>query len=70
MRTATLFILIVVRNPFCTAATKVFHTYTAAKNYALELFEQSDSSWQDFQDWLVQNRPFTQVHIQEITMEL
>ena len=70
MMTTTLFILIVVRNPFCDAISKVFHSNTAAQKYALEMFGQEDSTWTQFQDWLVQHRPFTQVQIQQISMEL
>lgn len=70
MMTTTLFILIVVQNPFCDAISKVFHSQSAAEKYALDLFDQSDSTWSQFQDWLVQNKPFTQVQIQQISMEL
>jgi hypothetical protein len=70
MKTTTLFILIVVHNPFCDAISKVFHSQSAAEKHALDMFDQSDSTWSQFQDWLVQNRAFTQIQIQQISLEL
>ena len=70
MTSSIIYILIVVLNPFTEAETKVFHSFAAAVRYALQLFDQSELSWQQFQDWLIENRPFTQVQIQQFTMEL
>ena len=70
MRTATLFILIVIHKPDIEAVTKVFYNRRAAEKYAKDLFFRGDFTYNQLQDWLVENRPFTQVHIQEITMEL
>ncbi len=70
MTTQIIYILIVVLNPFCDAESKVFHSYAAAVRYAVQLFDQCDLTWSQFQDWLIQNRPFTQVQIQQFTMEL
>ena len=70
MTTQIIYILIVVLNPFCDAETKVFHSFAAAVRYALQLFDLSDLSWTQFQDWLIENKPFTQVQIQQFHMEL
>jgi len=70
MTSSIIYILIVVLNPFTDAETKVFHSFNGAVRYALQLFDQSELSWPQFQDWLIENRPFTQVQIQQFTMEL
>ena len=70
MTSSIIYILIVVLNPFTAAETKVFHSFAAAVRYALQLFDLSELSWPQFQDWLTENRPFTQVQIQQFTMEL
>ena len=70
MTTQIIYILIVVLNPFCDAESKVFHSFNAAVHHALQLFDLSELSWPQFQDWLIENRPFTQVQIQQFHMEL
>ena len=70
MMTRTLFILIVIHKPDIEAITKVFYSRTAAEKYAKDLFFRSDFTYNQLQEWLVDNRPFTQVQIQQISMEL
>lgn len=70
MKIRTIYILIVIHKPNIEAVTKVFYNRIAAEKYAKDLFFRGDFTWQQLQDWLADNRPFTQVKIQEVALEL
>ena len=70
MMIRTLYILIVIHKPNTEAVTKVFFNRSNAEKYAKDLFFRGDFTWSQLQDWLVDNRPFTQVQIQELSLEL
>lgn len=70
MMIRTIYILIVIHKPNIEAVTKVFYNRIAAEKYAKDLFFRGDFTWSQLQDWLVDNRPFTEVKIQEVPLEL
>ena len=70
MMIRTIYILIIILKPDIEAITKLFYNRTAAEKYAKDLFFLEDFTWSQLQEWLIKNRPFTQVQIQELSMEL